>query len=253
MEIKYLYTEDKKMIRPLYEECFNDSVEFVDYYFEKRIMNNDVLVACEEGVIVSMMQLVPKKIVINDEIHQVHYIYGVATREEYRRRGYMRALMERAIQDLKGKGEPFVYLIPENEDVYREFGFTTVYNKQKYKVRKLVEENKIYEYTEFDINLMKTLFDNNIPPKYNTYIVHDEEYYRQVLEEMKLEHGFLIYHIEGDEIVGYSLVTGDNNVIESIYDAKPMKLALKKTVPWIMLKPLSEDCNTGKVFINDET
>ena len=75
INIRYLENEEKINIRPLYEKTFDDSKEFVDYYFDGPVYDNDVLVLENEGEILSMLQLVPKRMVYQGDICLVHYIY----------------------------------------------------------------------------------------------------------------------------------------------------------------------------------
>ncbi len=252
MDIRYLENCEKNRIRELYDKIFNDSYEFTEYYF-KNIWKNDVLVLEEEGNILSMLQLVKKRVVYDGEVMDVHYIYAVATDEKYRGKGYMDKLMNKALEDVKKKGEPFVYLTPTNSEVYLKYGFEVVYDKQIYEVRRIEEEDKIYNPSEWDFKIMKTLADNILPIKYKLYLEHSDEYIRDVVTQMRLDNGYLIYQMENDEIVGYSIVGNDNIVWESIYDTKPINLIHKDTKPWIMIKKFDENLDIRKVYINDET
>lgn len=253
MEIRYLINQEKLKIRPLYERIFDDSEEFVNYYFSGPIYDNDVLVLEIDGEIASMLQLVKKKIMYNERMHFVHYIYAVATDEKYRNKGYMGMLLRRAIEDLRQKGDLFTYLIPVDEKIYERYGFKTVYSKQKYKTIKLLEEEKIYNPGKLEIEIMKKLSSNILPAKYDTYIVHDDEYFERIIKEMQIENGYLVFHMQGEEIVGYSITGADNEIVETVFDIKPMKIALKRTVPWVMIKELTSDCNVRRLYINDET
>lgn len=252
MEIRYLENNEKNKIRELYDKVFNDSCEFVDYYFEK-INNNDILVVEDEGNILSMLQLVKKTVICNGEEKNVHYIYGVATDEKHRGKGYMRMLMERALQDLKKLDEPFVYLTPADSSVYIKFGFETVYDKQIYEIRNIEDKNKIYKPKEIDIQIMKVVCDNILPVKYKMYIKHDEAHLREIINQLIIDGGYLTYQKEKEEIIGYSIVGSNGEVWESVFDTKPVNLVHKKTLPWIMIKKFDETMEIGKVFINDET
>lgn len=252
MEVRYLENCEKNRIRELYEKVFEDSVEFTDYYFEN-ICNNDILVLEENENILSMLQLVKKKVVYNNELVDVHYIYGVATDEAHRGRGYMDKLMIRALEDVKALGEPFVYLVPKNPNIYLKYGFETVYEKQIYEIRRINEDDKIYNPSEWDIKIMKNLADNILPMKYKLFVEHSEEYIRDVVAQLKIDKGYLVYQMENDEIIGYSIVGHDNFVWESVYDTKSANLYHIKTVPWIMIKKFDDDLDIRKVYINDET
>lgn len=71
----------------MYEHCFEeDTKEFVDYYFDKRIRENEVVVNEKDGEIVSAIHLIPKDAVVGNLKTNVTYIYAVATWEKYRKK-----------------------------------------------------------------------------------------------------------------------------------------------------------------------
>jgi predicted acetyltransferase len=44
-----------------------------------------------------MMHLIPKKFIIKNQVYMIYYIYGVATLEEFRKQGYLKEMMEKAL------------------------------------------------------------------------------------------------------------------------------------------------------------
>ena len=60
MEIRYLKQEEHGRSRALYEEVFvEDEKAFVDAYYQIKAADNEILVAEEEGKIVSMLHRNP--------------------------------------------------------------------------------------------------------------------------------------------------------------------------------------------------
>ena len=107
MEIRYLKQEEKEASRELYEKCFpEDSEAFTDYYYQYKCQDNHILVMEDREQICSMIHLNPFRMNLYGNICGVHYIVAVATLEEYRRRGYMLELMNRAFHDMYERGEP---------------------------------------------------------------------------------------------------------------------------------------------------
>lgn len=253
MNIRYLENEEKLNIRPLYEKVFDDSKGFVDYFFDGPIYDNDVLVLEVEDEIVSMLQLVPKRMVYNGKICSVHYIYAVATEERCRKNGYMGMLFEKAFVDLKKKGEPFTYLVPVDPRVYKKFGFRVAYLKPKYKLKDEPEQIKVYHPNKMDSVILTKLSHQIWSSRYDTYLVHDEAYYDKLFKELELEKSYLIYHTEGERLTGYSLITSDGAVFESAFLIQPDQIILSGYTPWVMIKELKDDCKVGRVCINDET
>lgn len=253
MNIRYLNDKEKVNIRPLYEAVFEDSKAYVDYLFEGPIFENDVLVLESEGKICSMLQLVPKRMVYCGGICTIHYIFAVATDVNERRKGYMETLLDKACEDLKAKGEPFTYLVPVDPSVYKKFGFRVAYLKSRYNF--LSEPNQIcvYHPNTLDAVILSKFCSRLLPSKYDTYLVHDENYFNKVFKELEIEQGYLIYHPEGERINGYTLVSSKGKILDSVCVKQPEQIQLVGYTPWVMIKELCDDCKVGRMFINEET
>ena len=102
--------------RELYENVFpEDSRRFVDFYYEYKTRDNEILALEEDGQMVSMLHLNPYTMILNGYEVKSNYIVAVATRKEYRHRGFMRLLLEKALRDMAALGIPFVFLMPASE------------------------------------------------------------------------------------------------------------------------------------------
>ena len=107
-----------------------DSKRFVDYYYTEKTKDNQIYVAEEDGGIQAMLHLNPYELNVNGMKKKANYIVAVATRESYRGRGFMKALLETALKDMYREGESFTYLMPAAEAIYTPYGFRTVYEQQ---------------------------------------------------------------------------------------------------------------------------
>ena len=126
--IRYLGEDEKEVIRPLYEEAFDDAGAFVDYYFQSYVKGRSKCLVDEEAdKVVSMISIHQKQWRLrNGESCRVWYLYGIATGKAYRRQGRMRRLMERVLADGRRESIAYIYLIPVNPKVYEELGFQLV-------------------------------------------------------------------------------------------------------------------------------
>lgn len=253
MKIRYLPNEEKQNIRPLYEAIFEDPKDYVDYLFAGPIFKNDVLVLEENEKICSMLQLVPKKMVYQGMVCDVHYIFAVATAKDERKKGYMEQLLERACADLRANGEPFTYLVPVNPEVYKKFDFRVVYLKFKYKFQEESKQIRVYHPNKMDNVILQKFCESWLQKKYDTYLLHDEAYFDKLFKEIEIEKGYLIYHSEEQRMNGYTIVSSGGEIIESVWMKRPQGIILSGYTPWIMVKTLKEDCRIGRVYINDET
>ena len=124
--------EKKAETRKLYEECFDEGKdEFIDYYYSDIIKRNEMVVVKEDNEVVSMIHLNPYSYDVFGKKHKVHYLVAIATREKCRRKGLMKKVLQKAVEYLKEKKEPFCYLVPENEELiklYSKYGFSVVCN-----------------------------------------------------------------------------------------------------------------------------
>ena len=204
MEIRYLKQEEKEASRELYEKCFpEDSEAFTDYYYQYKCQDNHILVMEDREQICSMIHLNPFRMNLYGNICGVHYIVAVATLEEYRRRGYMLELMNRAFHDMYERGEPFTFLIPANPDYYYSCGFeywdSQIELKQdqdniwKGQQISTAKESECLELARFSNRVLGQKFD--------MFIEKDEAYYRRLIKEQSSENGQIVVLREQDGAV----------------------------------------------------
>lgn len=123
----YLIGEKKKESRSLYEHAFSeDTKRFVDYYYQYKTKDNQILALEEDGQVVSMLHRNPYVLIVNGYEVKSDYIVAVATHKDYRHRGYMRILLERALRDQAAQKMPFTFLMPASESIYAPFDFVRI-------------------------------------------------------------------------------------------------------------------------------
>lgn len=123
----YLSPAEKIRSRELYRSVFSEDTEkFVDYYYEYKTRDNEILVLEEDGKLVSMLHLNPYTMIVNGYELKSNYIVAVATDKDYRHRGYMRMLLEKALRDMSARRIPFTFLMPVSERIYAPFDFVWI-------------------------------------------------------------------------------------------------------------------------------
>lgn len=88
--IRYLEPEEKQLCRPLWEEAFpEDTREFLDNYFERKMKENRVLAALdgESGGVLSMIHLNPYELVAGEQRFKADYLVACATARRVRGQG----------------------------------------------------------------------------------------------------------------------------------------------------------------------
>lgn len=128
--LRYLPQEEKERSRALYEEMFpEDGPAYTDAYYRIKGACNRILVLEEQGKLISMLHLNPYRFWMRGELTDANYVVAVATRPQYRHQGCMRALLTRALGDLYEERQPFAFLMPASEAIYRPFGFRWMGNE----------------------------------------------------------------------------------------------------------------------------
>lgn len=150
MEIRYLERQERGRSRALYEEVFvEDETAFVDAYYQIKAADNQILVAEDNGGIVSMLHRNPYTFRFRGERIEADYLVAVATRVAYRHQGLMRALLCRALADMEAEGKPFTFLMPADEAIYTPFGFRLMGNDDEEGLASLSPEELSEDYELF--------------------------------------------------------------------------------------------------------
>ncbi len=207
MEIRKLKKEEHKDTRKLYEEIFTeDSESFVDYYYTEKTRDNDIYVVCEEGEICAMLHLNPYRLMVNGNEKPAHYIVAVATKESCRRRGYMAALMHRALRDMYAAGEAFTYLMPAAEEIYLPHGFRTIYEQKKEFCPDCLEgkeEGIVFRKAEEEeLKELSEAIEAYLKEHFQVYAKRDKAYYSRLAKEGASEGGRLIIGEKDGNITG---------------------------------------------------
>ncbi len=208
----YLKSQDNQLCRMLYEEVFyEDSKEFVEEYFKQDIFYNHILVHTENSNIVSMVQWIPKHVVFQRKNMIIPYLFAVATKAEFRKKGIMGNLLRKVLLDLQESQIPFVYLIPAAKGIYEPYGFRTARRRSEKEYQKLKEQsfnpNKlcVLEKTNFNLYIDQLLsyVDSKLAFTQDFYIKRDQQYYHKLLRLLSSEGGRIFLYLEQETIKGY--------------------------------------------------
>lgn len=213
LDVRFVNKNSEEMwqVRELYDKTFNDTKEYTDFLFGEIVPDRDteIIAGFIDEKLISMMFLRKKKLLSGGQRISSCLIYGVATAEEYRRRGYMSQLMECALSYCGTVGILFIYLIPVNPKVYEGMGFIPAREEKriplmdiecendKYIIEKahLDEENSPYsEYMSF-FSIMVEGVNKGITTE------KDEHYFMRKLEQAQVENAG-IYVIRDKDMPG---------------------------------------------------
>ncbi len=204
MRIRQLEKEEHGKTRALYEEVFSgDSASFVDYYYTEKTKDNRIYVAEQDGEICSMLHLNPYTLMVQGDEKQSYYIVAVATKKDFRKQGFMRALLCRAMRDLYKEGILFAYLMPVREKIYLPFGFRTVYEQKRPIFRMEDPGAGDYEAAGLkDCGAMAKAAEQFLAGHYQVFAKRTEKYYRRLIKECASEQGKVMVRWEKGERKG---------------------------------------------------
>ena len=245
--IRYLENDEKQNIRELYEECFSDSRELTDYYFENRLPKNFVAVNEKDGQIVSGLHLVPKTAVIGKLKSRVMYIYGIGTRQYARQQGNMSELMRSVITDMYQDMEAFTYLIPTDKmsaDICNRYGFEYVMDKPFTKPmenwKKATHSLILRKADKTDLVRLSIFAQSNTENKYKVTLSKDGDYFKELTSLIEVEGGEIEVYVENKVIMGYRVWIG-NEIYEEVLDPSIQSMSYYENEgrPYLMARIMS--------------
>ena len=272
MIIRVLNDNEKNRIRELYEEVFEDSQYFVDYYFNSYVKNTINFVCEVNERIVGMATIHPKKLMISENEVKVGYVYGVATKLSYRGQGIMRRLLEKIEEYAFENQFGYLYLIPANPKIYEGLGYELMRNACEMEfVKDNIEiENVMVEKIDAgSLEKCVEFIDKNYKNKVS--IRYDEDYLKEILSRLSINNSgiYCIFDDICDKILGLAFIEHDekyylNHLIctkdnEKICVSQVMrKINIDKLyyrLHDIMFKEINgkiEDIKSYSICINDE-
>ena len=218
--LKETWGKDCLVLRPLWEEVFfEDSQEFTDYYFqEKAERNHGFALWNSQGQPVAMLYLAPYDLMLRVGKEwvtaRINYIIGVATKKEYRHRGYMDRLLRVALEQMSTQNQPFTFLMPADPLIYQPYQFAYIYAKEKLILSRPVTEaerartEELSELAEFASAFLSM--------NYDVFIRRDKDYFTVLEKELAAQNGGigLWRSREGKGIEGYFLYTQESEKLQ---------------------------------------
>lgn len=154
MNIRNATHYDTKAVEYIWISVFNDTPKFVNNFLTHFGIENILL--CEEDEQIKSMLFV-QKTQLNFQASKInyplHYIYACATLPQFRGKGLMEKLLEKAFQNACAENAMGTFLTPASEQLanyYRKLAFTNFFN-QKVLIcnrNKIINDSKINNSSE---------------------------------------------------------------------------------------------------------
>lgn len=187
----------QETIRKIWSRVFDDSPEYVDWFFNNVYREDEGLVLERDTVAVSSMLLQQKQMSFHGEIVPISYVCGAATLPSARNKGYMSELMHRALKESLNRDDVFCTLIPANERLfgfYQRYGFSATFDVS-------IEHYSSAHVFSHDMSAYTPADDPGIEERYAFFdmmmkrrpccILHSEEDFRHILSDNAFDSGFV--------------------------------------------------------------
>lgn len=201
MYIAIATPKDKKEFSQLWQKCFNCDEEFFELFYNKCYPHSRTYFVIEDSRIVSCASILKSKF-ISDTPSNGGYLYGVCTHEEYRGRGFAKAVIEFAMEESLKWGLDYIVTRPATKDLfqfYRNIGFNQTLYRRKITLPLPSSTEKIQ---------VKELKYNTILPirKYflqKNYFAWNPQYYDYLLGYLKNSNGIALEFHNNRYLIGH--------------------------------------------------
>lgn len=114
---------ETEQLKSLWMECFGDSKEYLDDFFEVFLQNTELVIGIDEDAIMSASYLIPLS---TNKVNKCYYLYSGGVTERMRGKHIFTEVNSYIVQLIKDAPR-FAYSAPHLVDYYKTFLFPTVY------------------------------------------------------------------------------------------------------------------------------
>ena len=121
-------------IKEVWLACFpNENKRFIDYFFNSVFIPENTIVHIEDSKAVSCVSRVFSEVMINGRVLKTSTIIGAATLPRYQGRGYIKNIISTMCSHMD-HSELISFATTKNPDLLENFGFRTIYRRNKYEI-----------------------------------------------------------------------------------------------------------------------
>lgn len=208
--------------KELWKELFNDSDEYINWYFKNIFKDNSYKYLKDESEVIGMLFENKYKIGVNDIELASKYIVGVGVVPHRRGEGVMNELLLNSIFDAKNNNCDILYLTPIDKHIYSKYGFSYVSTLSKYLIdfevlKEFKKQSKLKKINKnsIDETLLKKLVAaySFASSNYFSRVKREIKDFKNILSEVFLENGsvYLSENSSG-EIDGYIFLLKNENI-----------------------------------------
>jgi|GEM_PF-6269388 len=200
--------DDTKGQKQLYRKVFGDSAELTDEVFRRAA---HCFCVFKDGETASVALALNKKLFANGKEVPIYFLVGVCTDERYRRKGYMRAVLEQAQVAAKRDDIAYIMLATVKPELYSPLGFLPLVKREEYKCTGGATR---YTIKESNIEFLAHRYAK-IVKKADMYAVRNADYYARLEETYRAEGTSVIKVFEDGKAIGYIVAESDGRITET--------------------------------------
>lgn len=194
--IKSVMSNLRENIKRIWLECFDDSPEYVDMYFDRVYREEDALTMDDaSGKPLSSLLLQQYVMLCYGREVSVGYVAGAATRRQARGNGLMSALLSNALAAARNRGDMAVALIPATRSLYffyDRLGFATVFyrNVERYTASHAFQGigswHEVSDPYSNDVWEAFSVMERSLP---GMPVLHDKRDFVNILDDLGMDEG----------------------------------------------------------------
>ncbi|MCC8072422.1 MAG: GNAT family N-acetyltransferase [Bacteroidales bacterium] len=191
-------------IKKIWRECFDDSQEYVDMYFDRVYREQDAMTLEDNGRTVSSLLLQHYDLHFHGRDVGMAYIAGAATRRGQRGKGYMAELLAHSLRESRQRGDMLCALIPAHDWLYYYYadkGFSTVFYVDPQRYTSLHTFPTQREYAMSDDPYGQAVFDafHRMELDLPCCVMHSHRDFLNILDDLAMDGGhFVAMYPEGE-------------------------------------------------------
>lgn len=242
--VSFADTSHIERIKKLWKEVFGDSDEFLNLYFSEKFQREQCLVCIEEEQVCASLQMLPYVLQLKGISYPACYIFAVMTSSFERNKGYMRQLLEFALDDLKQKKIQLVFLIPQEPylfSIYTKFGFQKAFLSNK---KELVLPQLQTNYFEPDVVTAYEFYAEYYKDK--NLVLQSYPQFEFICKTIKIEGGCILAVGANNLIEGLCLCVNSGNGIRALEFLSPDDITAER-----LLSAIHSRYDTQKAIVSE--
>lgn len=110
---------DIPQLKTIWQLCFGDDQEYIDFYFKERYKEGETVLLTEENEIAAMLTMIPSTLVTKNNVsYRAAMLYAIATHPDFQNRGLAGKLMNHSSNLLKENKVDLSVLVPATSSLY---------------------------------------------------------------------------------------------------------------------------------------